>query len=102
MVSSFLFNGFLKSILISNGGNIWKDKLRYKKGLYNFSTNNSSAKDQNTKQMFVCLKIHEMSPYASTVCRDLISLLFEACLFTKVTWPSFVFPWTLVWLPDFR
>ena len=49
MVSSYLFNGFLKSILISYGGNIWKDKVRYKKGLYNFSTNNSSAKDQNTK-----------------------------------------------------
>ena len=35
-------------------------------------------------------------------CRFLIFRLFDAFLFTKVTWPSFVFSWTLVWLPDFR
>ena len=33
--------------------------------------------------MFLCLKRLETSPCTSTVCRDLIFLLFEACLFTS-------------------
>ena len=81
------------------GQDIWKN---CKISTYNFSTNNSSTKCQNTKQMFLCLKRHEISPLTSTVRRYLIFRLFDAFLFTKVTWPSFVFSWTLVWVPDFR
>ena len=42
--------------------------------------------------MFLCLKRHEISPFNSTIRRDLIFLLFEGCIFTKVTWRSFGFP----------
>ena len=39
-----------------------------------------------------------ITPFTATVYNNLILLEFEACFFTKVTWRSFVVPWTLVWL----
>ena len=47
--------------------------------------------------MFLCLKRHETSLFTCTVHRDLIFLLFEACLFAEPLCVSR----TLVWLPDF-
>ena len=40
--------------------------------------------------MFICLRRHDISFITSTFRRDLIFLQFEARLFTKVTWRSFV------------
>ena len=37
------------------------------------------------KKLNKCPKRHEMSPFTSMVRHDLIFLLFEACIFKKVT-----------------
>ena len=40
-------------------------------------------------------------PFTLTIRRDLIFLKPEVWFFTKVTWPSFVLPRTLVWFSEF-